>query len=84
MLADVDLDASGLLPLLVKLIAQYPGDDGECADYEVKNVAIHCSGFLFVYFTSMPGTGVVNRSIIELDRPRIVGHREISTTNHVP
>src|SRR4249920_2695552 len=40
-LADIDLDAGGLLPCLVELIAQDGGGDGEYADDEVENVAIH-------------------------------------------
>lgn len=39
--ADVDLDAGGLLPLLIELIAEDYGGDGEYADDEVKNVTIH-------------------------------------------
>ena len=45
-LADVDLDARRLLPLLVELIAQDDGRDSERADDEVKNVAIYRSGDL--------------------------------------
>jgi hypothetical protein len=40
-LANVDLDASGLLPLLLELIAQDHGGDGERADDEVENIACH-------------------------------------------
>ena len=47
-LADVDLDASGLLPLLVEVITQDRGGDGERADDEVENVAINRPGVLFV------------------------------------
>jgi len=40
-IADADLDAGGLLPFLVELIAENHGDDGERADNEVADVAIH-------------------------------------------
>jgi hypothetical protein len=39
-LADIDFDAGGLLPLL-ELIAEDRGGDGEYADDQVENVAIH-------------------------------------------
>jgi hypothetical protein len=39
--ADVDLDVRGLLPLLVKLVAEDHGGDGEHPDDEVENIAIH-------------------------------------------
>jgi hypothetical protein len=39
--ADIDLDASGLLPLLVELIAKNHGGDGEHADDEIENIAVH-------------------------------------------
>ena len=38
--ADIDLNSGGLLPLLVELIANHHGDDGENADDEVENVTI--------------------------------------------
>jgi hypothetical protein len=41
-IADADLDTRGFLPLLVELITEDRGRDGEHADNEVKNVAIHC------------------------------------------
>jgi hypothetical protein len=40
-LADVYFDASRFLPLLVEQIAGDQGSDGEHADNEVENVAIH-------------------------------------------
>jgi hypothetical protein len=46
-LADVDLDACSLVPFLVELIAQDHGGDGERADDEVENVAIHHQTVLF-------------------------------------
>ena len=42
-LADVDLDAGGLLPLLVELIAEDQSDHGQHADDEVESIAIHNS-----------------------------------------
>ena len=39
--ADIDLNTGGLLPLLVELIANHHGDDGERADDEIENIAIH-------------------------------------------
>ena len=40
-LTDTYLDASGLLPLLVELIANDHGNDDEHADNEVENVTLH-------------------------------------------
>jgi hypothetical protein len=39
--ADVELDAGGLLPLLVELIAQDHDGNGELADNKLENSAIH-------------------------------------------
>lgn len=39
--ADVDLNASGLLPLLVEEIANDHSRDDQCTDDEVENVTIH-------------------------------------------
>ena len=39
--ADADLDAGGLLPLLVKLIANHRSDDGENTDDQIENVTIY-------------------------------------------
>jgi hypothetical protein len=38
---DVDLDATGLLPVLVELIAQYHDGDADRADDEVEKVPFH-------------------------------------------
>jgi hypothetical protein len=47
--ADVDLDASGLLPLLVELIAQDHDGNDERADNKVENSAIHRPAALFSF-----------------------------------
>ena len=39
--ADIDLDAGGLLTLLVEHITEHAANDDEHADEEVQNVAIH-------------------------------------------
>jgi hypothetical protein len=61
-LADADLDASGLLPRLVNLIAQYDSDNGECANDEIENIAIHCPGFPFL--GSMPDGRSIRKNIV--------------------
>ena len=45
--ADVELDASGLLPLLVELIAQDHDGNGELADNKLENGAIHLPAAFF-------------------------------------
>jgi hypothetical protein len=39
--SEVDLDTGGLLPLLIELVAEYPGGDGENADDDLENVTVH-------------------------------------------
>jgi hypothetical protein len=46
-LADLDLDVAGTLPILVDLIAESHGNDGERANAELQEVADH-SGVLLL------------------------------------
>jgi hypothetical protein len=41
--ADVDLDAGGLLSLLIQLIAENYRGNGEDANDEIENIAVHIS-----------------------------------------
>jgi hypothetical protein len=50
--ADVDLDAGGLLPILVELIAQDHDGNGERADNKVENSATHRPAALFSFCPS--------------------------------
>jgi len=43
-ITDTDLDAGGLLPFLLELIAENHGDDAKRADNEVADVTIHNRG----------------------------------------
>jgi hypothetical protein len=52
--ADIDLDPSGLLPLLVELIAEDHGGDGERTDDEVENVTTYGPGVLFCINPTTP------------------------------
>jgi hypothetical protein len=80
--ADVYLDASGLLPLLVELIAEDYGGNGERADDKVENVAIHRSPFLFLPICQDLASRADRSSTpIGID---CVSNQENSTVNRVP
>ena len=77
--ADVDLDASGLLPLLVELIAQDHDGNDERADNKVENVVIHRSAAFFCFALD---ARILRREQI-FHRPRSVAHHPRSAGTRV-